>query len=104
MASKNRGSDRQDSLSRTKKTAQGQSFTLKTGERNPYGRKVMIIIGANTVKKATHRNFLRRQIRNILKDFVNIPRNLVVVVRPGVARLTKAKIKEEFSTELKKIL
>jgi ribonuclease P protein component len=103
MSSDNRRPTRPNSLNRATKTVQNPYFTLKANNIDLGGRRITIVINKAVIKKSTQRNFLKRQIRNIFNKFVNISQDVVIILRPGVATLTKTKLKEEFSAALRKL-
>jgi len=87
------------------KTVQSPYFTIKAVNGNIVGQKtITTIISKATIKKAVRRNFLKRQIINILKKQVNFQKKIVVIVRLGVVGLTKKEFKQELLAATKKIL
>lgn len=93
---------RRDPSGREARTVQNPYFTIKTGVGGVATPQTTIVVGKAIFKKATQRNFLKRQIMSVLDRSGNFYPNLVVIIRPGVALLTKAKLKKEFSAALQK--
>jgi len=72
------------------------SFVVKKDPKSSEGFK--IVLGKSVVKKAAHRNLLKRRIRAVLRPIVGDARSgFVIIVRPGANHLTFEQIKEELT-------
>ena len=74
---------------------------VKTSLAGKKTKSVTVVVGKNTLKKATGRNLMKRRVRSILLPISKkIKLNFRVIARPAAAQLTFAEIKKDILNQL----
>ena len=76
-------------------------FTVKISPIIKGIRPLTVVVGKNTLKKATGRNLMKRRVRSILLPISKKTKiSFRVIVRPAAAKLTFAEIKKDVLSQL----
>jgi ribonuclease P protein component len=80
------------------KTTPTPFFLLKTKKNPGEGARIGVVVGVSVHKTAVKRNFWKRQALHGLAPQAAAGSDILIIVLPGVSRLTK----KQFQEELKK--
>lgn len=86
------------------KTAATPFFLLKVKKNERRGARIGVVVGVAVHKSAAERNFWKRQARETLARVASAGNDILIVVSPGAARLTKRRFQEEVSNAASKIM
>jgi ribonuclease P protein component len=82
------------------KTTPTPFFLLKTKKNNGDGARIGVVVGTSVHKTAVKRNFWKRQALRGLVPQADAGSDILIIVLPGVNRLTKKQFQEEFARAL----
>jgi ribonuclease P protein component len=84
------------------KTTPTPFFLLKTKKNSGVKARIGVVVGKSVHKTAVKRNFWKRQVLAVLSPRVESGNDILIIVAPGVDRLTKKQFQEELIKALAK--
>jgi ribonuclease P protein component len=84
------------------KTTPTPFFLLKTKKNNGASTRIGVVVGTSVHKTAVKRNFWKRQALHGLAPQADAGSDILMIVLPGVNRLTKKQFQEELTKALAK--
>jgi ribonuclease P protein component len=85
------------------KTTATPFFLLKTKNNNAGRARIGVVVGKSVHKTAVKRNFWKRQAHAGLSSLIHDERDILIMLSPNVARLTKKGFQDELAKAIAKI-